>query len=129
MQGPFSAAHPERDEAKGLTYNYAMNFGGKGQGIYTLFCIPDKESEPPYTLARLQHDPCYAHRSAIIIIIIIVQVSSWDCVASYSRIVFKIHKPVQRTAAACKPAFCGRCCTHADSGYINAHLLLRVLSC
>lgn len=64
MQGIFSASHVERDEAKGLTYNYAMDFTLRGKGLYKVFCIPDDESQEPYALAELQDDACYVHRYA-----------------------------------------------------------------
>ena len=64
LQGAFSASHVERDEVKGLTYNYAMDFTLRGKGLYTVFCIPDDESQAPYVLAELQDDACYVHRCA-----------------------------------------------------------------
>lgn len=62
MQGTFSASHVERDDVKGLTYNYAMDFTARGKGLYKVFCIPDDEAVEPYLLAELQDEACYVHR-------------------------------------------------------------------
>ena len=62
MQGQLATSHVERDEAAGLTFNTVMDFTAMGSGIYTLFCIPDDESQDPYVLAKVQDEACYIHR-------------------------------------------------------------------
>ena len=62
MQGVTSASHVERDDVKGLTYDFTMDFTARLKGMYHLFCIPDDVQQEPYLLAKIQDDPCYIHR-------------------------------------------------------------------
>ena len=62
MQGATSASHVERDDVKGLTYDFTMDFTARLKGMYHLFCIPDDVQQEPYLLAKIQDDPCYIHR-------------------------------------------------------------------
>ncbi len=62
MQGVTSASHVERDDMKGLTYDFTMDFTARLKGMYHLFCIPDDVHHEPYLLAKIQDDPCYIHR-------------------------------------------------------------------
>lgn len=62
MQGVTSASHVERDDVKGLTYDFTMDFTARLKGMYHLFCIPDDVHQEPYLLAKIQDDPCYIHR-------------------------------------------------------------------
>jgi len=57
-----SASHVERDDVKGLTYDFTMDFTARLKGMYHLFCIPDDVHQEPYLLAKIQDDPCYIHR-------------------------------------------------------------------
>jgi hypothetical protein len=62
VQGVTAASHVERDEVKGLTYDFTMDFTARLKGLYHLFCIPDDVHQEPYLLAKIQDDPCYIHR-------------------------------------------------------------------
>lgn len=64
VQGNFATSHVERDEAAGLTFNVVMDLTARGWGMYTLFCVPDDETEEPYVLAKVQDEPCYIHSFA-----------------------------------------------------------------
>ncbi len=65
IQGNFATSHVERDEAAGLTFNVVMDLTARGWGMYTLFCVPDNETEEPYVVAKVQDEPCYIHRCVV----------------------------------------------------------------
>jgi len=64
-QGNFATSHVERDEEAGLTFNVVLDLTARGWGMYTLFCVPDDETEEPYVLAKVQDEPCYIHRCVV----------------------------------------------------------------
>ncbi|DBA84901.1 TPA: hypothetical protein ACH3X1_005915 [Trebouxia sp. C0004] len=77
-KGVNSASHVERDDVKGLTYDFTMDFTARLKGMYHLFCIPDDVRQEPYLLAKIQDDPCYIHSFASTENYLILMV--WPCV-------------------------------------------------
>ncbi len=48
-----------------MTFNVVLDLTARGWGMYTLFCVPDDETEEPYVLAKVQDEPCYIHRCVV----------------------------------------------------------------